>query len=111
MAWRKITDKGIGNGISLLIMVGIIAGLPAAFFSEVLKQFNSNIILLILELAFFTGCIGHNISSSGGQKNSNSGCKKMVGRSTGSVPSAGARDFINLKLSAAGVMPIILLRP
>ncbi|MBK6364035.1 MAG: preprotein translocase subunit SecY [Saprospiraceae bacterium] len=105
---EKITDKGIGNGISLLIMVGIIAGLPAAFFSEVLKQFNSNIILLILELAFFLLVVLATILVvQAVRKIPIQAAKKMVGRSTGSVPSAGARDFINLKLSAAGVMPII----
>jgi len=47
---EKITDKGIGNGISLLIMIGIIATLPTSFVAEVSNQFANNPLLLIIEL-------------------------------------------------------------
>jgi len=105
---EKITDRGIGNGISLLIMVGIIASLPAAFFSEVLGQFGNNIILLILEFAFLILVVMATILIvQAVRKIPIQAAKKMVGRSSTSMPTAGTRDFINLKLSAAGVMPII----
>ena len=42
VAWRKITDKGIGNGISLLIMVGIIANLPLSFTQEFVSRVSEN---------------------------------------------------------------------
>ena len=53
---EKITDRGIGNGISLLIMIGIIATLPSAFFAELQTQLQNNPLLFILEIAvlFFT---------------------------------------------------------
>jgi len=50
---EKITDKGLGNGISLIIMVGIIARLPQAFLEELTSRFTSNgLIIFVLELAF-----------------------------------------------------------
>jgi preprotein translocase subunit SecY len=106
---EKITDRGIGNGISLLIMVGIIASLPAAFIAEILSQFSSNkLALLILELAFFFLVVVATILVvQGVRKIPIQAAKRMVGRSMTSMPSAGGRDYINLKLSAAGVMPII----
>lgn len=106
---EKITDRGIGNGISLLIMVGIIASLPAAFIAEILSQFSSNkLALLIIELAFFFLVVVATILVvQGVRKIPIQAAKRMVGRSMTSMPSAGGRDYINLKLSAAGVMPII----
>ncbi|MBK9256767.1 MAG: preprotein translocase subunit SecY [Saprospiraceae bacterium] len=106
---EKITDRGIGNGISLLIMVGIIASLPAAFIAEILSQFSSNrLALLILELAFFFIVVVVTILIvQGVRKIPIQAAKRMVGRGGSSLPAAGGRDFINLKLSAAGVMPII----
>ncbi len=105
---EKITDRGIGNGISLLIMVGIIARLPQAFLSEVLGQIaNNRWILLILELVvYFFIVIGTILIVQGIRKIPIQAAKRMVGREAGAV-SSGANDYINLKLSAAGVMPII----
>ena len=105
---EKITDRGIGNGISLLIMVGIIARLPQAFLSEVLGQIaNNRWILLILELVvYFFIVIGTILIVQGIRKIPIQAAKRMVGREAGAV-SSGANDFINLKLSAAVVMPII----
>lgn len=106
---EKITDRGIGNGISLLIMVGIIARLPQSIVSEVLGQIaNNRWIPLILEfiVLFFVVVITIMIVQ-GVRKIPIQAAKKMVGRSAGNVSGASANDFINLKLSAAGVMPII----
>lgn len=103
---EKITDKGIGNGISLLIMVGIIANLPKAFVAEFATQIaNNNLILLILEMfVLFFIVILTILVVQGVRKIPIQAAKRMVGRSD---VAGGAHDFINLKLSAAGVMPII----
>ncbi|MCB9310620.1 MAG: preprotein translocase subunit SecY [Lewinellaceae bacterium] len=105
---EKITDRGIGNGISLLIMVGIIARLPSSFVSEFLTQASNNRwIPLILEFVFFgLIVIGTILVLQGIRKIPIQSAKRMVGRSAIST-APSVNDFINLKLSAAGVMPII----
>ncbi len=107
---EKITDRGIGNGISLLIMIGIIAKLPASFIAEVQSRAGGNgLIPLILELVFFLFVVIATILIvQGVRKIPIQAAKRMVGRSSGDIAGgAGGNDFINLKLSAAGVMPII----
>jgi len=101
---EKITDRGIGNGISLLIMVGIIAKLPIAFVSEFLAQKS---LIFILELVvFLLIVIATILVVQGVRKIPIQAAKRMVGRAAGDSGGTG-NDFINLKLSAAGVMPII----
>ncbi len=104
---EKITDKGIGNGISLLIMIGIIARLPQSFVAEVISQFSENkLLLLIIELAaLIFVIIGTTLVVQGVRKIPIRAAKRMVGR-TG-MASGTANDVINLKVAAAGVMPII----
>lgn len=106
---EKITDKGIGNGISLLIMIGIIASLPRAFVSEVTAKFSGGgPFALVLELlVFFLVVIATILVVQGVRRIPLQFAKRMVGRGAGSVPAAGARDYIPLKVNAAGVMPII----
>lgn len=106
---EKITDRGIGNGISLLIMIGIIATLPRSFVSEVQSQFaGSKLIILVLELAvFFLVVLASILVVQGVRKIPIQFAKRMVGRTGGAVPAAGARDYIPLKVNASGVMPII----
>ena len=106
---ERITESGVGNGISLLIMIGIIATLPQAFFAEVLTQFNnSGLLIFILELVILfiivMVCI---LIVQGVRRIPIQFAKRMVGRGAGQVPMAGARDYIPLKVNAAGVMPII----
>ena len=106
---ERITESGVGNGISLLIMIGIIATLPQAFFAEVLTQFNnSGLLIFILELVILflivLVCI---LIVQGVRRIPIQFAKRMVGRGAGQVPMAGARDYIPLKVNAAGVMPII----
>ena len=105
---EKITDRGIGNGISLLIMIGIIATLPAAFFAELQTQLQNNPLLFILEIAvlFFTILVTVLIIQ-GVRRIPTQYAKRMVGRGAGQIPVAGVRDYIPLKVNAAGVMPII----
>ena len=106
---EKITDRGIGNGISLLIMIGIIASLPGAFVAEVSAQFaKSGPLMLIVEFAvFFLVVVATILIVQGVRRIPIQFAKRMVGRSGGDLPMAGARDYIPLKVNAAGVMPII----
>jgi preprotein translocase subunit SecY len=107
---EKITDKGIGNGISLLIMVGIIATLPQAFIQEfVSRVFESNggLIMILIELViWFTIILGsvmlvmavRQIPVQYARRTATGGYEKNV---------FGSRQYIPLKLNASGVMPII----
>ena len=106
---EKITDKGIGNGISLLIMVGIIATLPTAFAAEVslLAADNAWFTLIIEVAGLFLVTMATLMAVQGVRRIPIQFAKRMIGRSSGDVPAAGARDFIPLKVNAAGVMPII----
>ena len=107
---EKITDKGIGNGISLLIMVGIIARLPLAFVQEfVSRVFESNggLIMILIELViWFVIILGsvmlvmavRQIPVQYARRTASGGYEKNV---------FGSRQYIPLKLNASGVMPII----
>jgi preprotein translocase subunit SecY len=106
---EKITDRGIGNGISLLIMIGIIATLPASFISEIQSQLaSSGLFIILIELvALFFVVLATILLVQGVRRIPIQFAKRMVGRSSSSVPVAGARDYIPLKVNASGVMPII----
>ncbi len=106
---EKITDRGIGNGVSLLITIGIIAILPRAFVTEVSSQFNaSGGFLLILEFAaLFFVVLATVLIVQGVRRIPIQFAKRMVGRTGENLPAAGSRDFIPLKVNASGVMPII----
>lgn len=106
---EKITDKGIGNGISLLIMIGIIATLPTALVAEFTTLLGqSRIILFIVEMvALFVIVLATVLLVQGVRKIPIQFAKRMVGRGANAMPVAGARDYIPLKVNAAGVMPII----
>ncbi len=104
---EKITDKGIGNGISLIIMIGIIARLPGAFVAEVASRVNqggSGLLILVIELVvLFFVMIGTIALVQGTRKIPVQYAKRVVGnRQYG-----GVRQYIPLKVNAAGVMPII----
>jgi preprotein translocase subunit SecY len=106
---EKITDQGIGNGISLLIMVGIIARMPQAVIAEIQARISTNAwIALIIEIVLFLLIImGTILVVQAVRKIPIQAAKRMMGRSGDAASASGANDFINLKLSAAGVMPII----
>ena len=104
---EKITDKGLGNGTSIIIMVGILARLPQA----VREEFNSRItmgagglLLMLIEFVFLIAIImGLIMLVQGTRKVPVNYAKQIVGnRQFG-----GARNFLPLKVNAAGVMPII----
>ncbi|HMQ59361.1 MAG TPA: preprotein translocase subunit SecY [Flavilitoribacter sp.] len=106
---ERITDKGIGNGVSLLITIGIIASLPAAFAFEINSQFSAGRILnLIVEMALLYGIIMATVMVViGVRRIPIQFAKRMVGRGSANIPASGVRDYIPLKVNAAGVMPII----
>ncbi|SHF74230.1 preprotein translocase subunit SecY [Pedobacter caeni] len=102
---EKITDKGIGNGISLIIMVGIIARLPIALYQEVTSRFvGAGLIALVVEIvALFAVVMFTIMIVQGVRKVPVQYAKRIVGnRQFG-----GVRQYIPLKVNAAGVMPII----
>ena len=105
---ERITDKGIGNGISLIIMIGIIARLPQAFIQEVSSRFTAisggGLVMFIIELLILFAVICAAILLvQGVRKVPVQYAKRLVGnRQYG-----GARQYIPLKLFAANVMPII----
>lgn len=107
---EKITDKGIGNGISLLIMVGIIANLPfaivAEFFSRVDEAGGGPVIFLI-EVVLWLFVIVLSILLVQGTRRIPVQVAKAALSSRQALPQGGARQYIPLKVNAAGVMPII----
>ncbi len=106
---ERITDKGIGNGTSLIIQAGIIARLPQAFIFEFQKLFGDNkLLLFFVELAlFFVIVLATILVIQGVRRIPIQFAKRMVGRSASTMPTASARDYIPLKVNSAGVMPII----
>ncbi|MGE0568737.1 MAG: preprotein translocase subunit SecY [Bacteroidia bacterium] len=103
---ERITDKGLGNGISLIIMIGIISRLPFAFLTEVKSRTSGNggLIIFLIEiallLAVIIGCI---LLVQGTRRIPVQFAKKIVGNKQ----YGGVRQYIPLKVNAAGVMPII----
>lgn len=103
---EKITDKGIGNGISMIIMVGIIAQLPFGLLSEFNSRMGAQggLITFIVELAaLFLVVMFTILIVQGVRKIPVQYAKKIVG----AKQYGGVRQYIPLKVNAAGVMPII----
>ncbi|MFN3756929.1 MAG: preprotein translocase subunit SecY [Flavobacterium sp.] len=108
---EKITDKGIGNGISLLIMVGIIARLPQSFMQEVtstLTQGNGGPVLLVFEIIVWIlviiACV---LLVMAMRKVPVQYARRSASGEYEQDLMGGSRQFIPLKLNASGVMPII----
>lgn len=106
---ERITDKGVGNGTSLIIQAGIIARLPQAFVFEFQKLFGDNkpLIFIVELVMFFVIVMATILVIQGVRRIPIQFAKRMVGRSGGSLPTASARDYLPLKVNSAGVMPII----
>jgi preprotein translocase subunit SecY len=101
---EKITDRGIGNGISMLIMIGIIASLPGALISEALARGLGGMLLFIIELAaLFFVVMGVVLLTQAVRRIPVQYAKQVIG---GKVY-GGQRQYIPLKVNASGVMPII----
>jgi preprotein translocase subunit SecY len=103
---ERITDKGLGNGTSLIIMIGILARLPQSFMQELTNKSvrSGQILVFIIEIAILIaiimGCI---LLVQGVRKIPVNYAKQIVGnRQFG-----GARQFLPIKVNSAGVMPII----
>ena len=103
---EKITDKGLGNGISLIIMVGIVARLPGNFILETGTRMNGSggLVALLLELVFlFVIVLGVILLVQGTRRVPVQYARRIVGNKQ----YGGVRQYIPLKVNAAGVMPII----
>ena len=101
---ERITDKGIGNGISMLIMIGIVSRFPVAILQEVESKGLNGLLLFIIEiLALFFVVVGVIALTQATRKIPIQYAKQVVGNKL----YGGKRDFIPLKLNSAGVMPII----
>ncbi|MDB5260940.1 MAG: preprotein translocase subunit SecY [Adhaeribacter sp.] len=101
---EKITDKGIGNGISMLIMIGIVSRLPGALIAEALSKRLNGALLLIIELIVLYFVVMAVVMLTQAIRRIPVQYAKQVG---GSTQYSGQRQFIPLKVNAAGVMPII----
>lgn len=105
---ERITDKGVGNGISMIIMIGIIARLPQAFFQEVGSRFTAisggGLVMFIIEILILYAVVcAALLLVQGTRKIPVQYAKRVVGNKQ----YGGARQYIPLKLFAANVMPII----
>ena len=104
---ERITDKGIGNGISLIITAGIIATLPQAFVGEFGNKFSSSAggpVIFIVEMALFILVVVSAVAIVQAVRKIQI---KFAKHALGSAPSISGLDHIPVKLNAAGVMPII----
>ncbi|MCR5678974.1 MAG: preprotein translocase subunit SecY [Prevotella sp.] len=105
---ERITDKGIGNGVSLIIMIGIIARLPQAFAQEVTSKFSEvaggGLIMFLIEILVLLAIVcAAIVLVQGVRKIPVQYAKRVVGNKQ----YGGARQYIPLRLFAANVMPII----
>ena len=105
---ERITDKGIGNGVSLIIMIGIIARLPEAFFQEVGSRFaaatGGGLVMFLIEVIILYAVVCASIVLVQGVRKIP---VQYANRVVGNKQVGGARQYIPLKLFAANVMPII----
>ena len=99
---ERITDRGIGNGISLIIMIGIIARLPHALFAEVTMNGNPLAIIVELVVLFFVFVAAIALVQAV-RKVPVQYAKRVIGNKQ----YGGVRQYIPMKMNAAGVMPII----
>ncbi len=107
---ERITDRGIGNGISFIILVGIIARLPGALFYEFTSRLpgatgsQGGLVMFVVEIVLlFAVTVGAVLLVQGTRKVPVQYAKRIVGNKQ----YGGARQYIPLKVNAAGVMPII----
>ena len=104
---EKITDKGIGNGISIIILVGILARFPGAIVQEFTGRLNTaqgGLVMFLVEIVIlFAVTAGAVMLTQGTRKVPVQYAKRIVGNKQ----YGGARQYIPLKVNAANVMPII----
>ena len=105
---ERITDKGLGNGVSLIIMIGIIARLPEAFLQEFFSRtegaVGGGVIALLVEVVFLILVICAAVALLRGTRKVP---VQYAKQSAGGATVSGARQYLPLKVNAANVMPII----
>ena len=105
---ERITDKGIGNGVSLIIMVGIIARMPQAIIQEFTSRMTGaaggGVVMFIVELVLLLAVICGGVALLRGTRKIPVQYAKQA---TGGAVVSGARQYLPLKVNAANVMPII----
>lgn len=105
---ERITDKGIGNGVSIIIMIGIIARLPQAFIQEFVSRFSAatggGLIMFLIELVLFLAVICAGVALLQGTRRVP---VQYAKQSASGATYSGARQYLPLKVNAANVMPII----
>ena len=104
---ERITERGLGNGISLIIMIGIVAGLPQSFAQEIVGRMGpggGGLVLLLVEVVLWVLIIAGCILLVQGTRRIPVQFAKRV---QGNKQYGGVRNYIPLKVNAAGVMPII----
>ena len=104
---ERITERGLGNGISLIIMIGIVATLPQSFAQEVVGRMGpggGGLVLLLVEVVLWVLIIAGCILLVQGTRRIPVQFAKRV---QGNKQYGGVRNYIPLKVNAAGVMPII----
>ncbi|WP_020603980.1 preprotein translocase subunit SecY [Spirosoma spitsbergense] len=101
---ERITDKGIGNGISMIIMIGIVSRLPGALIGEQQSRGSGGILIFVLELvALYFVVMGAVVLTQAVRRIPIQYAKQVIGNKV----VGGQRQYLPLKLNAAGVMPII----
>jgi preprotein translocase subunit SecY len=101
---EKITEKGIGNGISMLIMIGIISRFPASFYAEIVDKRVEALLFIVLELGVLYFIFMGVVMLTKATRNIPVSYAKQV---VGNKVYGGERNYIPLKVNTAGVMPII----
>ncbi|HNP20204.1 MAG TPA: preprotein translocase subunit SecY [Fulvivirga sp.] len=101
---ERITDKGIGNGISMLIMIGIISRFPGSILGEAISRGMSGALMFVLEIvALFFVVMATVMLTQASRRVPIQYAKQVIGNKL----YGGKRDYIPLKVNASGVMPII----
>ncbi len=104
---ERITERGLGNGISLIIMVGILARLPSSFLQEFVSRLGpggGGLVVILVEIVIWLLIIAGNILLVQGTRRIPVQFAKRV---QGNKQYGGVRNYVPLKVNAAGVMPII----
>ena len=106
---ERITDKGIGNGVSIIIMVGIMSRLPKAFLEEFSLKMdttagNGGMVMLLFEIILFMLVLCAGVALLRGTRKIP---VQYARQSTGGTAVSGARQYLPLKVNSANVMPII----
>lgn len=101
---ERITDKGIGNGISMIIMIGIVSRFPGAIMGEFGSRGSSGLLIFVLEIvALYFVVMGAVVLTQAVRRIPIQYAKQVIGNKV----VGGQRQYLPLKLNAAGVMPII----